>query len=188
MSENKKMKKCKTCGAEMAKSAKKCPSCGAKNNVKSLVKLMIFLLIIVTVCGVIIGKSIVADKKVTIISVKDTVHTEKEIIEIYNEYYINDKVDEFREEYLPASIEVEGEITQISSNTVNKTTITIEGKYFYGIDTTFKEFDSNLEVGDKVKAVGILDWTNTVNSGIVIKDFRTRNIQGTSDGINKIDK
>ena len=45
--ENKKMMACKTCGAQMAKSAKKCPSCGAKNArskwMGKLKKLIIFV-------------------------------------------------------------------------------------------------------------------------------------------------
>ena len=48
--ENKKMMACKTCGAQMAKSAKKCPSCGAKNArskwMGKLKKLIIFVVVI----------------------------------------------------------------------------------------------------------------------------------------------
>ena len=44
---NNKLTTCKTCGAQIAKSAKKCPSCGAKNKSgKSLVKTLIPLIIL----------------------------------------------------------------------------------------------------------------------------------------------
>ena len=44
--DNKKMMACKTCGAQMAKSAKKCPSCGAKNPKKRIKKLIVLLIIV----------------------------------------------------------------------------------------------------------------------------------------------
>lgn len=44
---NKKMMNCKTCGAQMAKSAKKCPSCGAKNGKAKMKKFLVFIALIV---------------------------------------------------------------------------------------------------------------------------------------------
>ena len=48
---------CKTCGAEIAKSAKKCPQCGAKirHPFKTLFKIILVLVIIVVVLSVISG-------------------------------------------------------------------------------------------------------------------------------------
>ena len=43
---NKKMMACKTCGAQMAKSAKKCPSCGAKNGKAKMKKLIVLVAVI----------------------------------------------------------------------------------------------------------------------------------------------
>lgn len=49
-----KMIKCKTCGADIAKSAKTCPSCGAKNK-KSVVAPMIGLVVLIGIAGAIGG-------------------------------------------------------------------------------------------------------------------------------------
>lgn len=46
MSENKKMKVCKSCGEEIAKSAKVCPHCGAKNKKPSLLLIICIVLVI----------------------------------------------------------------------------------------------------------------------------------------------
>ena len=51
---NKKMMNCKTCGAQMAKSAKKCPSCGAKNSKAKLRKLITFVAVVL-VAAIAIG-------------------------------------------------------------------------------------------------------------------------------------
>lgn len=53
---NKKMMACKTCGAQMAKSAKKCPSCGAKNG-KAKMKKLIVLVAVILVAAIAIGIS-----------------------------------------------------------------------------------------------------------------------------------
>lgn len=41
-----KMKACKSCGAEIAKSAKKCPQCGARYGLPTIVKVLVALLVI----------------------------------------------------------------------------------------------------------------------------------------------
>ncbi len=55
-----KMVKCKTCGAEIAKSAKTCPHCGAKNNQMSLgarIALVVIILFLVIVIAIASGSS-----------------------------------------------------------------------------------------------------------------------------------
>ena len=49
-----KMIKCKTCGADIAKSAKTCPSCGAKNK-KNIVAPVIGLVVLIGIAGAIGG-------------------------------------------------------------------------------------------------------------------------------------
>lgn len=52
---------CKTCGAQMAKSAKKCPSCGGKNKTRSKKKLVIFGVIILVI-AIIFGSNSIINK------------------------------------------------------------------------------------------------------------------------------
>lgn len=49
--ENSKMKTCKACGAEIAKSAKVCPHCGAKNKKRSLLIIILVALGIIVLLG-----------------------------------------------------------------------------------------------------------------------------------------
>ena len=50
--DNKKMKKCTTCGAEVAKSAKICPACGAKQKSKKLLVIAIVAVVAIIVAAV----------------------------------------------------------------------------------------------------------------------------------------
>lgn len=45
----KKMKKCKVCGAEIAKNAKVCPNCGAKNRINPFLVIVIFFAVILLI-------------------------------------------------------------------------------------------------------------------------------------------
>lgn len=49
---NKKMKECKTCGAEVAKGAKICPACGAKQKGKTLLIIAVIAVIAIIVAAV----------------------------------------------------------------------------------------------------------------------------------------
>ena len=59
---NKKMTKCKTCGAEIAKSAKTCPQCGAKQTNKPLLVVGSVLLIAALLCVVVALSSVFPSK------------------------------------------------------------------------------------------------------------------------------
>ena len=54
MKHKSKLKQCKSCGAEIAKSAKNCPQCGAKNK-KPVYKRVWFILLCIIAVFIIIG-------------------------------------------------------------------------------------------------------------------------------------
>jgi len=68
-----KLIKCKTCGAEIAKSARNCPGCGAKNK-KPIYKKWWFWLIIVIICVAVAGGGAdeEADKKIGEVTATET--------------------------------------------------------------------------------------------------------------------
>ena len=52
---SKKMKSCRTCGAEIASDAKTCPKCGAKNKPPFYKKWWFYAIIVVIICGAVAG-------------------------------------------------------------------------------------------------------------------------------------
>ncbi len=50
-----KMKKCDTCGAEIAESAKRCPACGAKNKKPIYKRVWFWVCVVLVVLGVVGG-------------------------------------------------------------------------------------------------------------------------------------
>lgn len=205
---NKKMMVCKTCGAQMAKSAKKCQSCGAKNPKKRIKKLVILLVII----GIIVGYPaffIIRDKTSSTITAKNGEELSyNELCNIYRDYLLNDDYKEFVNEYLPAEVVVKGKITEIDNETIGLSSngftahveagahkvikIEINNEYIYMIPyDVYSDADEysfgELKVGDKVEAVGIITKSITLENGNYIRDALpgTLEIIGTEDGIVK---
>ncbi|MBQ6067332.1 MAG: hypothetical protein IJK89_10995 [Clostridia bacterium] len=113
---NKKMKSCKTCGAQMVKSAKVCPSCGAKNK-KPLFKnpALIVLLVIALVCGGFLGQKMLMNKKSTItITLNDGTVISDSIKSII---FKGDSDVNFVSSCLGAKITICGKITSIKGRT-----------------------------------------------------------------------
>lgn len=63
MAENKKMKTCKHCGAEIAKSAKVCPQCGGKNKPPFYTRPWFIILVALVVIGTLFGSGSNSSKK-----------------------------------------------------------------------------------------------------------------------------
>lgn len=206
--ENKKMMACKTCGAQMAKSAKKCPSCGAKNPKKRIKKLIVLLIIV----GIIIGYPayfIIRDNTSATITCRngEELHY-NELRNIYGDYLNNDDYKEFVNEYLPAEVVVKGKITEIDNITVGATSdglnvhlesgackvakIEINNEYVYLIKYDLykdaEDYDfGKLKVGDKVTATGVItnSITLTENNQIYAVLPSKLEVIGTADGIVK---
>lgn len=170
---NKKMMACKTCGTQMAKSAKKCPSCGAKNK-KPPVFLIIVLALVIVLGGLFALRVYNYNSSDAILTVNGTEYNWNEYRDLYHEYYLNGKTIEFKENFVPVSVEKSGEITQISDaiigstmngnmptrNTLKKFEITIDDGCTYSV--IYKYYDeadydfSHLSVGDKVTVRGFI--------------------------------
>ena len=205
---NKKMMACKTCGAQMAKSAKKCQACGAKNPKKRIKKLIVLLVIV----GIIVGYPayfIIRDNtSATIVAKNGEELRYNELNKIYKDYLLNDDYSDFVEEYLPAEVVVKGKITEIDSDVVGLTTngvsahvesgahrlmkIEINNEYIYTISydvyTDAEEYSfGKLNVGDEVEAKGVITKSITVSSGNHVNDVLPSKLEiiGTEDGIVK---
>lgn len=205
---NKKMMVCKTCGAQMAKSAKKCQSCGAKNPKKRIKKLVILLVIL----GIVVGYPaffIIRDNTSATITAKNGEEFNVSgLNKVYREYLLNDDYKEFVNEYLPAEVVVKGKITEIDTTSVgvssdglnvhleagasNVIEIEINNEYVYMIPYDLykkaEDYDfGKLNVGDKVEAAGIITKSITLENGNYIRDGLpgTLEIIGTEDGIVK---
>lgn len=202
--ENKKMTACKTCGAQIAKSAKQCPSCGAKNKKKSIVKIIIPLLIVLVLGGMYIGKVMDINSSDAILTVNGNQYSWTEYRELYHKYYLNGKAIEFMEEFTPATAEISGEITKISNpiigdtlngnmptkNTLMKYEITIDDGCTYSV--TYKYYDQNkfdfshLSVGDKVTVKGEVTEDILFSTTRIEEDLDSKlQITGQAEGIIK---
>ena len=114
-----KMTNCKTCGAEIAKSAKVCPNCGAKNPKKKLKKLIVFLVIIGIVFGSFgINMAITSKGQPIVTAANGEEMALGTFEEKYHEYYLNDDVDGFLNEYLPAKVVLSGKILKVDHASV----------------------------------------------------------------------
>lgn len=195
---------CKTCGAQMAKSAKVCPSCGGKNKSKSLVKIIIPLVLILILGGLYTIKVLNVNSTDAILTVSGTEYSWTEYKDLYHEYYLNGKAIEFSEKFVPATAEITGKITKISDaiigetmkgnmpteNTLFKFEITIDDGCTYYVTYGYYEqndYDfSYLSVGDEVTVKGIVTEdilfpTNRINEYL---DGGLK-IEGTKEGITK---
>ena len=202
--QNKNLIECKTCGAQMAKSAKACPSCGGKNKSKSLIKIIIPLAIILILGGLYVIKTMNINSTDAMLNVDGTEYSWTEYKDLYHDYYLNGKSIEFSEKFVPANATYTGEITKISNaiigetmngnmptkNTLMKYEIIIDDGCTYYVTYGYYEqndYDfSHLAVGDKVTVKGvvtkdILFPTSRINEYLDAK----LKIEGTLEGITK---
>lgn len=200
---NKKIMACKTCGAQMAKSAKKCPSCGAKNKKPPIV--LIAILAIVLVLGAMFALRVWNyNSSDAVLNVNGTEYNWTEYRDLYHEYYLNGKAIEFKEKFVPASVEKSGEITQISDaiigstlkgnmptkNTLKRFEITIDDGCTYSVIYKYYEeanYDfSHLSVGDKVTVRGVITEEDLFPTSR-IEDYLASGLKitGTAEGIVK---
>ena len=115
---SKKMVQCKTCGAEIAKSAKTCPSCGAKNKKKpfGIILVLIGLLIIVGALGNGEESSTTPDKEAESVVSKEESSSDTESVisrESIEELKISASYkdllrnpDEYRDEYVVITVQI----------------------------------------------------------------------------------
>ncbi len=202
--QNKNLTTCKTCGAQMAKSAKVCPSCGGKNKKQSLIKIIIPLVIFLVLGCLYAIKVMNVNTSEAILTVNGTVYSWTEYKELYHEYYLNGKAIEFSEEFAPATAEITGEITKISDaiigstmngnmptkSTLMKYEITIDEGCTYSI--IYKYYDqhdydfSHLSVGDKVTVKGTVTKENLFPTNRINENLDAQlKIEGTVEGITK---
>ena len=203
METNKNMKNCKTCGTQIAKSAKTCPSCGAKNK-KPPVALIIFLVIALVLGGLFAIKLWNYKSSDATITANGTEYNWTEYKDLYHEYYLNGKAIEFKETFVPATVEKTGKITQISDaiigstlngnmptkNTLKRFEITIDDSCTYSV--TYKYYEesnydfSYLAVGDEVTVSGLLTEETLFPTTRIEEDLPFGlQITGTKDGITK---
>jgi hypothetical protein len=97
---SKKMVSCKTCGAEIAKSAKTCPACGAKNK-KSRLGIVAVVLVAVVVVGAFGGGEDDAPEKVTG-SVTSSTSTSQEKVITYTACSVDKLIDDLESNALKA--------------------------------------------------------------------------------------
>lgn len=202
--QNKNLITCKTCGAQMAKSAKACPSCGAKNKKKPLIKIIIPLVIVLVLVGVYVAAIMNTTSSKAILTVNGSEYSWGEYKDLYHEYYLNGNAIEFSEDFTPATAEISGEITKISDaiigstmngnmptkSTLMKYEITIDGGCTYSV--IYKYYDQNdydfshLSVGDKVRVKGMVTKENLFPTNMIKENIDVQlNIEGTLEGITK---
>lgn len=198
-----KLTKCKTCGADMAKSAKVCPSCGAKNPRKKLKKLIIFLVIVgIIVGGTAINMAITSKGAPVVTSANGEKLSLGEFEKTYHNYYLNDDVDGFITEYLPAEVVMSGKIKAIDHSSVGVSdsgsgvhldanasrvsTFTIKEdqyqyKIYYDLYTKPEEYKfGELKVDDEVTATGYIT-KETISSKRNGKRYYGEQIYSESD-------
>lgn len=200
---NNKLTSCKTCGAQIAKSAKKCPSCGAKNKSgKSLVKLLIPLVIIGILAALYISKTLDINATKAVLYVNGTEYSWGDYKDIYHDYYLNGKSIDFQNEFLPAEATITGEITKISDaiigetmkgnmptkNTLMKFEITIDDGCTYSVIYNYydqNDYDfSHLAVGDTVTVKGTVTEDELFDSKYIPEYLDAQlKIVGTAEGI-----
>ena len=202
--QNKNLIECKTCGAQMAKSAKACPSCGGKNKKKSLIKIIIPLVIILVLGALYAVKVMNVNSTDAILKVNGTEYSWTEYKDLYHNYYLNGKAIEFSEEFVPANATYTGEITKISNaiigetmngniptkNTFMKYEIIIDDGCTYSF--TYNYYDQNdydfshLSVGDTVTVNGAVTEDNLFPTNRIEEYLDAKlKIEGTLEGITK---
>lgn len=200
--QNKKMMTCKTCGAQMAKSAKKCPNCGAKK--KNPVAIIIPLVIVLVLAGLYAVKIFNFNASGAVLRVNGNEYSWTDYKKMYHEHYLNGQSIEFKEEYLPAEAEITGKITKISDAIIGSTmegniptedtlmefVITIDEGCTYSVVYSYYEqnnYDfSHLKVGDKVTVKGIVSENDLFPTSLIPEYLDAQlKIIGTQDGIVK---
>jgi len=122
--ENQKITKCKTCNAEISKSAKVCPSCGAKNS-KPLYMRPWFIILAILLVIIIATSSGNNDTPATTISQAEsstsqtnTTVPEPEVIE-YTPYTVDKLVDDLNENALSAKMNYDGKYVELTGDLCN---------------------------------------------------------------------
>ncbi|MBQ2237401.1 MAG: zinc ribbon domain-containing protein [Clostridia bacterium] len=201
---NKNLTACKTCGAEIAKTAKICPSCGAKNKKKPIALIIIIAAIIITIVSVYIIKIMDFNAVKATLTVNGTSYSWSEYKNLYHDYYLNGKSIEFQDEFTPATAEISGKITKISDaiigetmngnlpskSTMKKYTITIDDGCTYNVKYGYYDqanYDfSHLAVGDKVTVKGTVTEESLFPTNRIEEYLDAQlEIEGTLDGIKK---
>ena len=202
--QNKNLIACKTCGAQIAKSAKSCPACGAKNKSKSKIKVIIPLVIIFILTGLYGIKIFNFNGGGATLTVDGTEYSWTEYKNAYHDYYLNGRTTQFKDDYLPAQAEITGKITKISNaligetmkgnmptkNTLFKFEMTIDDGCTYYVTYGYYEqndYDfSHLSVGDKVTVKGEVTEEDLFPTNIVKEYLDAQlKISGTLEGIVK---
>lgn len=120
---NKKMVECKSCGAQIAKSAKTCPHCGARNKRHKVLGIVLAFLGVCLIVGAIGGESEPASAQTPPPPVESSV--EQEVAEpiSYTAYYVEEMVDDLssnplraEEKYNDQYVEVTGRLAVIDSD------------------------------------------------------------------------
>ena len=195
---------CKTCGAEIAKSAKICPSCGAKNKKKPIALILIIVAIIIAIVSVYVVKIMDFNAVKATLTVNGTSYSWSEYKNLYHDYYLNGKSIEFQDKFTPATAEISGTITKISDaiigetmngnlpskSTMMKYTITIDDGCTYSIKYGYYDqanYDfSHLSVGDKVTVKGTVTEESLFPTNRIVEYLDAQlEIEGTLDGIKK---
>ena len=150
-----KMKKCATCGADIASSAKACPKCGAKNK-KPIFLRGWFILLVVIVCVVAFTKINAASKDFTL-----SIETNSGIVEMkaseLSKLVDNDEAT-YNQKYYGKPVSFAAKITETHGRT-NYTNISTTYNYSLNFgDNIIVGFDDtyHFSVGDKVAVYGVL--------------------------------
>ena len=85
-----KMKKCKVCGAEIAKNAKTCPHCGAKNKSHTVLIVVLIVIALIVIIGSIGNSS--EPKKVGTVEQENTA-TDTQEVENQSVFHVGDVVE-----------------------------------------------------------------------------------------------
>ncbi len=127
-----KMKNCKVCGAEIAKSAKTCPKCGARNKKHGFIKFLLVVIIVVAVIGAVAGNdknSDTAKKPSTTATTSDNGKKEEAVTEAkieYTAYSVSELMNDLDGNAMKAKEKYEDQYVEITGTLSN---IDASGKY-----------------------------------------------------------
>lgn len=158
-----KMKKCATCGADIASSAKACPKCGAKNK-KPIFLRGWFVLLVIIVVGV-IGINLVSASN----NYKITVYDELGPLEQLKASELSKIADtdgtSFNNDYYGKKVEFVAKIQKTAENiTYANVGKSYETALTFGYYLTAGSQEPlNFATGDKVKVIGVISGSRSTD-------------------------
>ena len=162
---NQKLRRCKVCGAEIAKTARLCPHCGAKNKKPIYMRAWFILLLIILTLFVIRSFNVARNERehekagYGVFQLEDgTTATAKDINALYDESAVSAK-----NTYIGQTVTVTMEVTNISNWAIEDAVSLVRFSYSdYMLNNDDYIALSNLREGDIIQVTGVI---NTIGGG-----------------------